>query len=154
MRRWLGCDPGASGAIAMIPEEGEVEIYELTDETLISLLRDWQWDDCICAVEEVSSSPQMGVKSAFSFGGSYKGVLMALKCFSIPFATVKPQKWKAEFGCNLGRQATPAQKKSKDIEACRRLYPTVSLKRTAKCKVDHDGFADALLIATYAKRKL
>ena len=137
----------------MIPEEGDVELYELTDETLISLLRDWQWDECICCVEDVSSSPQMGVKSAFSFGGNYKSILMALKCFNIPFSTIRPQKWKTEFGCNLGKAATPAQKKAKDIEVCRRLYPTVSLKRTERCKTDSDGFADALLLATYAKRK-
>ena len=154
MKRWIGIDPGANGAIAMIPEEGSIEIYELNDDILIASCKEWSFDDCICCVEQVSSSPQMGVKSAFSFGGNFHAIQMCLKCHSIPFETVTPQKWKKEFGCFMGKNAAPKEKKAKDIEVCKRLYPAVSLKRTPKCRTDDDGFADSLLLATYAKRRM
>ena len=153
MKRFIGIDPGSNGAIAMIAGDGTVEIYELNDNNLKYILTDWCMDDCIACVEQVASSPQMGVKSAFSFGEGYGKIKMALMCHYIPFETVTPMKWKKEFGCYLSKDATPKQKKDKDIEICKRLYPTISLKRTPKCRTDDDGFADALLLATYAKRK-
>ena len=153
MKRWIGYDPGSNGAIAMIAEDGTIEIYELSDDTLLMTCKDWCFDECSCCVEQVSSSPQMGVKSAFSFGEGYGKIQMALKSHAMPFETVTPVKWKKEFGCNLGREFTPKQKKDKDIEVCKRLYPGISLKRTAKCRTDDDGFADALMLATYAKRR-
>lgn len=154
MKRWIGIDPGADGAIAMIPEQGEIEIYELNDDNLISLLRSWKSDDCICCLEQVASSPQMGVKSAFSFAEGYGGIKMCLKCHSISFETVTPQKWKKEFGCYLGKEFSTKQKKDKDIEVCKRLYPNINLRRTDRCKTDSDGYADAILMATYAKRRM
>ena len=154
MRRFIGVDVGSAGAIAMIDGDGAIEIYELTEDMLVRLCCDWSWDECICAVEDVSSSPQMGVKSAFTFGKGFGFIQGVLKSNAIPFELVKPQKWKKEFGCNLDRSATTKQKKDKDIEVCKRLYPAISLKRTPKCRTDDDGFADALLLATYAKRRL
>ena len=77
-----------------------------------------------------------------------------LEAYCIPYQEIQPQKWKKEFGCNLGKEYTPKQKKDKDIEVCRKLYPNISLKRTQKCRTDDDGYADALLMATYAKRRL
>lgn len=153
MKRWIGIDVGANGAIAMIAEDGTVEIYELNDDILIAACKEWGFDECVCCVEQVSSSPQMGVKSAFSFGEGFGGIKMCLKCNGIPFETVRPQKWKTEFGANISRSSPLKEKKAKDIEVCKRLYPNVSLKRTPKCRTDDDNFADALLMATYAKRK-
>ena len=153
-KRWIGIDPGANGAIAMIAEDGTIEIYELNEEMLLMNAFAWGFDDCICAVEEVHSSPQMGVKSAFTFGDGFGFIRGVLKAYSIPFAYVKPNTWKKEFGCNLGKEYTPKQKKDKDIEVCKRLYPNISLKRTPKCRTDDDGFADALMLACYAKRRL
>ena len=153
MKRWIGIDPGSNGAIAMICEDGTIEIYELTDDNLLMLCSSWCFDDCIACVEQVSSSPQMGVKSAFSFGEGYGKIKMALMAHYIPFETVVSSKGKMEFGCLLGKDATTKQKKDKDIEVCKRLFPKISLKRTAKCRTDDDGFADSLLLALYAKRK-
>ena len=154
MKRWIGIDAGSNGAIAMIPETGEIEIYELTDDMLLELCRKWSGDECICCVEDVASSPQMGVRSAFTFGVGFGKIQMALRCFNMSFALIKPSRWKVEMGCNLSRSSTYAQKKAKDIEVCKRLYPTISLKRTERCRTDDDGYADSLLLATYAKRRL
>lgn len=37
--------------------------------------------------------------------------------------------------------------------ACHRLFPTVDLRRTIKCKNEDDNFADSLLMAEYGRRK-
>jgi len=152
MKRWIGCDVGASGAFAMIPEEGDIEIYPMDKTLFREKCREWCMDDCIACVEKVSSSPQMGVKSAFSFGQSYEMVTTMLYAFYIAFDEVVPNKWKGAFSLVLGKTATDKQKKDADVKKCRELYPKVSLKRTPKCRVDDNNFADALLLATYAKR--
>lgn len=142
------------GAIAMIPEHGDIEIFELSDDILIELCRKWEKDECICAVEDVASSPQMGVRSAFTFGTGFGKIQMALRCYNISFALIKPTRWKIELGCNLSKTATTAEKKKRDIEVCKRLYPNVSLKRTERCRTDDDGYADSILLATFAKRRM
>jgi len=137
----------------MIPEEGEIEIYELTEDNLIMCCRDWQRDECICCLEKVGAMPGQGVTSMFTFADGVGFIRGCLRSHGIPFQQVTPQKWKSEFGCNLGKKATPKEKKAKDIETCHKLFPNVSLRRTERCKTDSDGFADALLMALYAKRK-
>lgn len=138
----------------MIPEEGDIEIYSLEDRlTLRTLLQSWCMDDCICCLEQVASSPQMGVKSAFSFGNNFGYIQAMLDAFFIPRQEIIPSRWKGEFSLNLGKSATDKQKKEADIRKCRELYPKVSLRKTPRCRVDDNNYADALLLATYAKRK-
>ena len=40
------------------------------------------------------------------------------------------------------------------ILAAKRLYPTVSLKRTERCSNDDDNIADSLLLAAYGLKKV
>ena len=90
--------------------------------------------------------PGQGVTSMFSFGksaGFIEGVLQALR---IPYQLIPPQKWKKEFGLNSSKQ--------KSIDVCKKLFPNVSLRRTERCTTDHDGMAESLLMAEYARRKL
>ena len=81
MKTYIGIDPGKSGAIAFI-RDGSYWTIGL-DETLTDIaeaLQDCQHDDLFAFIEKVHSSPQMGVKSAFTFGQSYgslEGVLIA-----------------------------------------------------------------------------
>lgn len=153
MKRWLGCDPGRAGAIAMIPEEGDIEIYPLENDILKQKCRDWQFDDCICCLEKVGAKPGQGVVSMFTFGKGVGYIQGVLESHFIPYQEITPVRWKGEFGCNLGKNFSSKDKKEADIAACKKLYPSVSLRRTPKCRTDDDGYADALLLATYAKRK-
>ena len=153
MKRWIGIDPGASGAIAMIPEEGDIEIYPLENGNIRRLCRDWSWDDCICCLEKVGARPGQGVSSMFTFGRGVGYITGVLESHYIPYQEITPVKWKSEFGCNLGRDSSTKERKEADIAVCKKLYPNVSLRRTERCRSDDDGYADALLMATYAKRK-
>lgn len=154
MKRWIGIDPGSAGAVAMISEYREIEIYPLDNDILKQLCRDWCFDECLVCLEKVSAMPGQGVASMFTFGKGVGYIMGVLEANSIPYQEIQPQRWKKEFGCNLGKQFSPKERKQADIDACKKLYPQISLHRTEKCRTDDDGFADALLMATYAKRKL
>lgn len=89
--------------------------------------------------------PGQGVTSMFSFGENFGFIKGLLEAFGIPYELVRPQKWKKEFSIS---------EKNQSVEVCKRLFPGESLKRTPRCKKDHDGMAEALLMAEYARRRL
>lgn len=99
-----------------------------------------------CCIERVNAMPGQGVTSMFNFGLNYGWLLGQLDAYDIPYETVLPKKWKAEFGLTGD--------KTNSIEVCKRLFPKVSLLRTERCKKDDDGKAEALLMAEYARRKM
>lgn len=137
----------------MIPEDGEIEIYPLENEILIQKCKEWNSDECVCCLEKVGVMPKQGISSSGKFMkgvGYIQGVLEAL---SIPYQEIIPARWKTEFSCNLGKDATSKQKKQADVDACRKLYPDILLRRTARSRTDWADAADAILMATYAKRK-
>lgn len=101
--------------------------------------------ECVCCLEQVHSMPKQGVASTFKFGVGFGYIKGVLEAFRIPYQEIPPQRWKKEFGLNTDKQ--------KSIEVCKRLFPSVSLKRTERCTTEHDGMAEALLLALYGKRK-
>ena len=86
-----------------------------------------------------------GVTSMFNFGKSAGFIEGVLRAYNIPFQLVPPKTWKKEF--SLGSD------KAQSIEVCKRLFPKVNLLRTDKCRKEHDGMAEALLMAEYGRRK-
>ena len=90
------------------------------------------------ALEIVHSSPQMGVKSAFTFGQGYGQLQMALTGAGIQWRGVRPQVWQKEMQC--------LTKGDKNVSKARaqQLFP--------KLKITH-AIADALLIAEWLRRQ-
>ena len=145
----IGIDPGANGAIAWIDERGKSCVEKMPD-TLQDL---WELMCDItnfprsaidgrkykAYIEQVSSSPQMGVVSSFSFGRGYGNLEMALTAAGIPFERVRPQVWQKAMGCMT--------KGNKNISKARaqELFPDK--------KIIH-ATADALLIALYGTKQL
>ena len=41
--------------------------------------------------------------------------------------------------------------KKASIDFCQQTYPNVSLLKTSRCRVPHDGLSDALCLAHYGK---
>ena len=103
-------------------------------------------DESFCVVEHVNAMPGQGVTSCFSFGQNFGFILGLLTAFRIPYELVRPQKWKKEFSCT--------KDKNTSIEVAKRLFPGVSLKRTERCTKDHDGLAEALLLAEFCRRRM
>jgi crossover junction endodeoxyribonuclease RuvC len=124
MQYVIGIDPGLNGAVAILDaktgaliEVWSMPVVELkvgksikrkvSPEVLASELR--TWSDATAVIEQVASSPQMGVTSAFGFGESYGVVRGVLAGMSIPCHTVVPAKWKRDMGLNSSKDGSRAK---------------------------------------------
>jgi Holliday junction resolvasome RuvABC endonuclease subunit len=143
----IGIDPGKSGGIAWIDETGKACVEKMPDTLkdlweLIDTIRGGYYricnEGCKAYIEQVSSSPQMGVVSAFTFGNGYGHLEMALTAAGIPFERVRPQAWQKAMGCMSKGNKNVTKRKAQE------LFPQI--------KVTH-ATADALLIATYGTRQ-
>ncbi|MGN1300855.1 MAG: hypothetical protein ACI4VC_05880 [Clostridia bacterium] len=146
---YIGIDPGKNGGIAVINDsDNSVDTYTFSEERIVAelLIRYILKQDCKCVLEKVNAMPGQGVVSMFNFGQNYGFIQGVLKAYNIPFELVPPQKWKKEFSVTSDKNTS--------IEVCKRLFPHVNLKATERCKKDHDGMAEALLMAEYARRHL
>jgi len=145
-RAWLGIDPGVSGAVACITDGlALVEDWPGDAALTVDLLRGWlcEYSVRLCALEAATSRPAQGVRSVFTFGrnfGQWEGLLSAL---GVPFQIVTPGNWQR----GLVRPSDGASPKERALTVARRLYPDMDLHRKGD-----DGKADALLLATFAKR--
>lgn len=138
----IGIDPGSNGSIAWIGDfKPCVEKMPDTLQDLWELIRDIQYQGFAMKVkayiEQVHSSPQMGVKSAFTFGNGFGHLEMALTAAGIPFERVRPQVWQKAMGC--------LTKGDKNVSKARaqELFPSI------KCT---HAISDGLLIAEYGRR--
>ena len=146
---YIGIDPGKNGGIACINTFGnkieQVGVKCYSDENLLGILYDAEkYIQKVCYLEHVHAMPKQGVSSTFNFGMNFGFIQGVLKAYGIPYELVTPQKWKKEFSCTSDKNTS--------IEVCKRLFPNVNLKATDRCKKDHDGMAEALLIAEYGRR--
>lgn len=150
---YIGVDPGKDGGYAVIYPYNDVFVGAIEGEDhsrfiatlqIIKKNADKYNKRVFAIVEKVGAMPKQGVASTFKFGKQAGFVEGALSSLKIPYQPVVPRKWKAEFGLNSD--------KAKSCEVCKRLFPNVDLRRTEKCRKDHDGMAEALLMAEYARR--
>lgn len=147
---FIGIDPGKKGGIAYIDTQDNVSItIPYSDTALIDLCRvasnDWN-NEIVCCLEKVGAMPGQGVVSMFNFGQSVGYIKGVLESHRIPYQEITPQKWKREFGLTSDKAAS--------AEVCRKLFPDIDLQATPRSKKPHDGMAEALLMAEYARRKL
>lgn len=143
---YIGIDPGAKGALAVIWPNNSVEVVTFGEAEYMEIPKDADSRNARCCLERVGAMPKQGVKSMFSFGENYGFIQGLLTAYSIPYELVTPNKWKKEF------QVTGD--KNSSIDVCKRLFPDVSLRRTDRCRKDDDNMAEALLLACYAKRRM
>ena len=136
---YLGIDPGASGAFAIIDSEDRVVSYYRLDNPL-SDIKGWidryKWDIKGACLEHVHAMPKQGVSSTFKFGASFgfcEGILVAS---GIPYVLVSPVKWQRHQSC--------LTKGDKNVtkNLAQSLWPKLS--------VNHH-IADAFLLARYAR---
>lgn len=147
MTVYCGFDPGKDGAAAFLWNgESLVVPYDRSEyiQTLLSFRR--KGFKIRAVVEHVGAMPGQGVTSCFSFGESFGWLQGVLDTVGASYELVRPQRWKKEFGCT--------KDKNTSIAVAKRLFPGVSLRRTERCVKDHDGMAEALLMACFAFRKM
>jgi len=155
MKYFFGIDPGASGAIAVLSEEGhfvavfdmpvlEVKVGKAIKRRVNAELLAYEvglYPNAVAVLEQVSSMPGQGVSSMFAFGESYGIVKGVLAAFQIPTHLVTPVKWKKAMELNASKDGSRA----KAIQ----MWPghASMFKR-----VKDDGRAEACLIAEFGRR--
>ena len=162
---YLGIDPGLDGALAAITPDGSKPYWVSDTPTLTIVGQAGKKRDYAVAtmaeylevalgpdkdsvekkihafIENVHSSPQMGVRSAWTMGygsGVWIGMLAALH---IPFTPVTPQRWKKLMLDGMGHE------KDASIARAQQLFPKADIRLKK-----HDGRAEALLIAEFGRR--
>lgn len=140
--QYIGIDPGYSGAIALLDDDGCLEYVKLK-ETMHSIC-DWIWEHTLeaprtrCVIEQVNAMPKQGVSSSFKFGRSFGQAEAIVVCHKWPYKLVRPAKWQQMMCCR--------SKGDKNVTkaAAQRLFPGI--------KITH-AIADSLLLAELARTK-
>lgn len=153
MIQTLGIDPGLTGAVALLDSEGQPQLVAdlpvIRDHKLAwidgaalqsMLLEALRGRPCRAIVERVSSSPQQGVASAFTFGIGFGSILATLQTLRLPIELITPNQWKKALGLK--------NDKRESLNKARLLFPTAEL-HLAK----HDGRAEALLLAHWGQTR-
>ena len=136
----LGIDPGANGAAVLIDKDGKIVdqcLFKSSTEHDIWDFFSFDLKAKFCYLEKTHSSPQMGVRSAHTFGlqtGFLRGMLIAS---STPFDLVLPAKWQKAMGCMTRGDKNVSKQRAQE------LFPSH--------KITHAN-ADAILIAEHCRR--
>lgn len=133
-RVYIGIDPGVSGGIAGVDEEGAVVFAVKMPETTHGLLQVLRHRSAgaTALMEFVHATPQMGVRSAFTFGHGVGRLEASLEAAGIPYSEITPGKWQRTMGCSTGGN--------------KNVTKAWAAKRWPATKVTH-AIADALILA-------
>lgn len=155
---FIGVDPGLTGAIAYLKEDGTVN-GPIIDMPIIKIKKRHDFlvanvVGCFLGADGAIANVMVGIEALhampnrmcngvgnFSLGrssGMFEGILTALR---IPFQKIPPKRWQ-----KLLLDGMPHEKGSSVVVA-KRLFPDVDLSLKK-----HHGRADALLIAEYLRR--
>ena len=120
----------------------------------------------LAAVESVHAMPKQGITSAFNFGKGYGKLLGIIESFDLPLDEPTPQQWqnlvlagmktkvrkKKTKGKGAVKSNTDRRDKDISIRFVLNHFPEVNLKATEKSTTNHDGMAEAICLAEYARR--
>jgi crossover junction endodeoxyribonuclease RuvC len=150
MRRGMivvGIDPGLRGGVCVLGPDplavpmpvtgGQIDGRELA--VLLS-------GASMVAIEHAQAMPRQGVASTFRYGTGFGILLGVCEAIGVPYRLVRPQAWQSVV-IGAGKGDT----KARSIAHVHRTYPWVDLT-PGKTRVAHDGIADAVCIAEWAKK--
>lgn len=149
----LGIDPGLSGALAALDDDGNLQrvvdlpvirdgkLSWIDGGALQSLLIDTlQGREARVFIERVQAFPKQGRSSAFNFGVGFGSILSVLQARHLAIELITPTHWKREMALSSDKKAS--------LHKARLLFPTadVGLEK-------HDGRAEALLLAYWGRTR-
>ena len=153
--RFVGVDPGKSGWIAVINEDGEYlsdsKMPLLDNELAVGVMETYCLNARCVALEQVQAMPGGGVRrpgivSTFNFGKIFGEALACIKMCNVSILRPRPQEWqKLIYG---GRKKGQDPKEVSRAVASER-YPHIADRFQTKVSA---GLADALHLAEYARR--
>lgn len=143
----VGVDPGKTGALVLLDTPVIIDYMDMpyqdklvNGQELFEMLTFWKniYGVTEACVEQVSSRPQQGVVSTFTFGVSYGIVIGALQAALFDITFVRPQVWK--------KALELSSDKDDSRQMAIRLWPD-NIDDFARKK--DDGRAEAALIALW-----
>ena len=163
-KTYIGIDVGGKGFITT-QKEGVFSHYSIEDSDLYQLseiigrIRQ-ENEEITCVIEDVHAIFGSSAKATFQFG-LCKGYLLGLLVANhIPYHLIQPKEWQKEIWANAdkvykykpdGGKTTDA--KNTSINACKRIFPFLDLRKTPRCKKIDDNKVDSILMSEYARRK-
>jgi hypothetical protein len=158
MTAYIGIDPGVSGAIAAILEDGSVRFFDMpvckvksgkgakSEYDASALASILQLHGMYCrthaTIERQQSMPGQGVASTFKTGFGFGLLVGALAGLKLPYTVVSAVTWKRRMMDGMGKE------KGASILRAKQLFPQAASELHLK---KHHGRADALLIAAYGR---
>ena len=166
---FIGIDPGKDGGIAVLNNLGEPLMVsaspkigtEFDSHAMSHLVEQFYLNEGyklihVC-LEDIHATHMGGNTSSFTMGegkGLWRGILSAL---SAPFSLIQPKEWQKRIWINTLKQYQPSSSgktqvvdtKKTSLLVCKHLFPKQNLLTSPRCKKEHDGIVDALLIAYY-----
>lgn len=159
MKAYIGIDPGASGAICVLPEDelpAVLRFINSTDKQICDFFSTISMSyDCFAVMELVGAMPGQGVSSMFNFGNSFGFIRGVLVATSIPFELKVSRTWQKALGFaprriergedkkELPSSESKTEFKRRLREKAEQLFPNVKMT---------NDVADAYLIAEYCRR--
>jgi len=168
---YIGIDVGSKGFISM-QKDGVWEHFSIEDNDLyqlseIMLRARIENESIACVIEDVKPIFGSSAKSTFAFGFN-KGYLIGLLAANqIPYTLVAPKEWQKTIWTHSDMVVTYKEIRVKDkivqkkvvdtkqtsINACRRLFPNIDLRKSARSKKPDDNKVDSMLLSEYGRRK-
>lgn len=168
---YIGIDVGSKGFISM-QKNGVWSHFSIEDNDLYQLseimrIAREENQKIACVIEDVHSVFGSSAKATFQFGFN-KGYLIGLLAANhIPYTLVQPKDWQREMWQNSdmvvtykevvikGKKTTKKEVNTKQTStnACKRLFPTLDLRKSDRAKKIDDNKVDSILMAEYARRK-
>lgn len=156
---YIGIDNGVSGALAAIHTE-HPEIVRLRSTPIqkarkgneINAADIAEWlrgiavnDQITVIIEEPGGSKS--AKAASSMAGSFHALRAIMEVCGYRWHRITPQSWQKVMlpGCKA------ADTKPRALAKARQLWPTETWLESPRCRVPHDGWVDAALIAEYGR---
>jgi hypothetical protein len=168
---YMGIDPGSKGFIS-IQQNGAWEHYSIEDNDLYQLSHIMQeirysHEQIACVIEDVHAIWGSSAKSTFSFGFNKGYLIGLLAANNIPYTLVQPKEWQKLLWGNSDMVVTykevtikgktvskkEVNTKQTSINACKRLFPMLDLRKSERAKKVDDNKVDSILLCEYARRK-
>lgn len=149
----IGIDPGKTGAIAAVDNDGAVAwtwiMKGRTHREIIDLLR--AHADCPVMIERQYAMHGQGLSSTFTIGYGYGVLIGIVESLVMPLHLCRAQDWQRVMLAGEGKASGPALKRLY-VSVAERLWPSISFCGP-RGGID-DGKAAACLIAEYGRRTL
>lgn len=159
MARFVGIDPGASGAICLLDTQRRIVAFQPTPNlkcsalSLLNWLKEQHMLDPIhlIAVEDVHSLFGMSAKSNFQFGFNLGQVRTIADMTEIGVELIQPKAWQKACGITFKKGMSSPDRKRHVAATALQLYPKAKLNGPKGGLLD--GRADALMIAHFLSIK-